>query len=362
MQWLAVYWVDVLVPLLVLGATFALGIWFRSVLTKAFEKWAAKAAWEGRVSQLIIRAVRRPFLIWFLLLGAFIAVEASILPENAKVVAGKIITTLFMLSLGWVAIAWSEELLELYLPKIKVRQPTVDIAINAAVITCLSAVVLISLDIWGVPTTPFLIIVGVIVLAGILASRNIVPNAFAALHMWNTEHVKAGDYIRLETGEEGYVTEINWNSTHIKTLNEAKVIIPNGRLIQSKFVNYGQPEKITREFFTFNGRTVARELPALNVGQPEPLEPPVPAEAATGKPEIETRSVLSDREKEIARLISEGVSNREIGERLFIAENTVKVHVKNILKKLELRNRQQLAAYTALQNWTAGEGKKPAVQ
>jgi DNA-binding NarL/FixJ family response regulator len=65
----------------------------------------------------------------------------------------------------------------------------------------------------------------------------------------------------------------------------------------------------------------------------------------------ETKSSLSDREIEIAGLITEGYTNKEIAQKLFIAENTVKVHVKNILKKLELRNRQQLVAYTVLQNW-----------
>jgi DNA-binding NarL/FixJ family response regulator len=65
----------------------------------------------------------------------------------------------------------------------------------------------------------------------------------------------------------------------------------------------------------------------------------------------ETKSSLSNREIEIAGLITEGYTNKEIAQKLFIAENTVKVHVKNILKKLELRNRQQLVAYTVLQNW-----------
>lgn len=64
-----------------------------------------------------------------------------------------------------------------------------------------------------------------------------------------------------------------------------------------------------------------------------------------------TKSSLSEREIEIAMLITEGYTNKEIAQKLFIAENTVKVHVKNILKKLELRNRQQLVAYTVLQKW-----------
>jgi len=66
-----------------------------------------------------------------------------------------------------------------------------------------------------------------------------------------------------------------------------------------------------------------------------------------------SESDLSGREIEITKLIAEGATNKEIAESLFIAESTVKVHVKNILDKLELRNRQQVAVYAVLRNWVA---------
>ncbi|TBL81733.1 response regulator [Paenibacillus thalictri] len=56
-------------------------------------------------------------------------------------------------------------------------------------------------------------------------------------------------------------------------------------------------------------------------------------------------SALSAREQEIAARIASGDSNRQIAEQLFITENTVKNHIKNILAKLELDNRVQLTAY-----------------
>ncbi|GIP31448.1 response regulator transcription factor [Paenibacillus sp. J2TS4] len=56
-------------------------------------------------------------------------------------------------------------------------------------------------------------------------------------------------------------------------------------------------------------------------------------------------SLLTPREKEILAYISEGVTNRQIADKLVIAENTVKNHVKNVLEKLGLDNRVQLAAY-----------------
>jgi len=56
---------------------------------------------------------------------------------------------------------------------------------------------------------------------------------------------------------------------------------------------------------------------------------------------------LSDREIEILSLVSKGATNKEIAKSLMIAENTVKVHVKNVLEKLRLKNKQQAAAYAS---------------
>lgn len=55
-------------------------------------------------------------------------------------------------------------------------------------------------------------------------------------------------------------------------------------------------------------------------------------------------SELSDREIEVLKLIADGLSNKEIAEKLFIAEGTAKNHVSNILSKLEARDRAQAVA------------------
>lgn len=54
---------------------------------------------------------------------------------------------------------------------------------------------------------------------------------------------------------------------------------------------------------------------------------------------------LSDREIEVVNLVARGDTNKEIADTLVIAENTVKVHLRNIYGKLNLRNRQELTAY-----------------
>jgi DNA-binding NarL/FixJ family response regulator len=54
---------------------------------------------------------------------------------------------------------------------------------------------------------------------------------------------------------------------------------------------------------------------------------------------------LTDREREVLRLVADGATNREIGSQLYISENTVSFHMKNILAKLHLKNRAQAAAF-----------------
>lgn len=54
---------------------------------------------------------------------------------------------------------------------------------------------------------------------------------------------------------------------------------------------------------------------------------------------------LTDRELEVLKLVAQGLNNREIAKRLFISENTVKNHVRNILEKLQLHSRMEAVMY-----------------
>lgn len=64
-----------------------------------------------------------------------------------------------------------------------------------------------------------------------------------------------------------------------------------------------------------------------------------------GEDSIRDSVQITQREKEVIELISDGLTNKEIAQKLFISPNTIKSHVHNILEKLTLHNRLQIAKY-----------------
>jgi two-component system nitrate/nitrite response regulator NarL len=99
------------------------------------------------------------------------------------------------------------------------------------------------------------------------------------------------------------------------------------------------PKDVPPEVLVHSLRQVAagrRLLPLPSSGQAAPREQSAIAENAL--------AALTDREQQIMRLVSVGLSNKEIGRRLNITDGTIKVHLHHIFQKLEISNRTVLAA------------------
>jgi len=70
----------------------------------------------------------------------------------------------------------------------------------------------------------------------------------------------------------------------------------------------------------------------------------------------DARGELTEREQEVLYLIADGLSNREIAQKIFISEKTVKTHVSNILGKLHLEDRTQAAIYALKHGFNTDKG------
>lgn len=101
---------------------------------------------------------------------------------------------------------------------------------------------LILMDTLGVSITPLLASLGIGSLAVALALQDTLANLFAGIDILADRPIRVGDFIRLESGQEGYVLQIGWRSTRIRMLSNNIVVVPNTKVVNSTLINYDLPE------------------------------------------------------------------------------------------------------------------------
>lgn len=102
---------------------------------------------------------------------------------------------------------------------------------------------LVLLSTLGISITPVLTTVGIGGLAVALGLQEVLASVFAGVQITLTGNIRIGDFVRLESGEEGYVEDIHWRATRLRTLANNLVLIPNARLAQNVVANYSLPSK-----------------------------------------------------------------------------------------------------------------------
>ena len=261
LDWLRYNWLDIVVPLLVFLAVYICALWLRRIAYRAFDRWSKKSKWEG--SQIIVRTTRTSFLYWFLLIGAYIAVQISSLDPEWRLIAHRILASLFIISVGWVIASLAGKLARQYVGKLgRLKIPT-KLLINIVRITIFIVGALVILDIWGAPTTPIILLLFAVIVLAALAFKDIIANIASAFELVRGRQIDVGDFVRLESGEEGYVTDVGWRTTGIRALDGNLIVVPNSRLVQSTVINYGHPLKKATAPFRFYSRLNLKEVTGL---------------------------------------------------------------------------------------------------
>lgn len=229
------------VPLSVFIATFLIGYILRSIFFRNLSRWAGKTKTD--IDDIIIDSSKGPFLIWCLMLGIYLGLEFSNLPHGWVSIAGKVLLVLGLISIMLVLANISTRVITSYSSIIESTLPVTSLTQNISRIIIFGVGILIILNNMGISITPILATLGVGGLAVALALQDTLSNLFAGFHIIVARQVKIGDYIKLESGEEGYVTDINWRTTQIRMLPNNVVLVPNAKLTQAIITNYYLPDK-----------------------------------------------------------------------------------------------------------------------
>ncbi|WP_392353832.1 mechanosensitive ion channel family protein [Pseudoalteromonas sp. PB2-1] len=109
------------------------------------------------------------------------------------------------------------------------------------VIVCVGLLVLMGT--LGISITPIIASLGITSLAVALALQPTLENFFSGVQMVIDKPIRVGDFIELESGDQGFVEKIGWRSTWVKMLPNNMIVIPNSQLSKSRIINYFYPEK-----------------------------------------------------------------------------------------------------------------------
>ncbi|MBZ5725683.1 MAG: mechanosensitive ion channel family protein [Acidobacteriia bacterium] len=228
-------------PAVVFAITLIAGWVVRAMIMRALRAWASRT--DGRAGQILVQTLRGPLAIWTVILAMHLAIQFSDLPAAVTTWGANTLFVLWIFSLTIVSMRAVGNLVRIYGVQIPGALPVTTLTQNLAQIAVVILWALVALAHFHVSITPILTALGVGGLAVALALQDTLSNLFGGFYVAMAGQVRLGDYIRLNTGEEGYVADIGWRSTTIRALANNTIIVPNAKLAQAIVTNYYLPEK-----------------------------------------------------------------------------------------------------------------------
>ena len=264
---------DWVLPLaFILGGLF-LGIFFEGVVLKGLKKVTVRADWPW--AEVIITSLHRMPLLWFTSAGIYGATVLISMRPQLRNLIHQILVTLVIFSITVFLARIAVGLLGLlakrteggalptsspvvqyskYLASLSQRAesglPATSLFVNVTLFANVIRLfifligIFIILQNFGISITPLVTALGIGGLAVALALQDTLSNLFAGFHIIVSKQVRPGDYVKLDTGDEVYVTDVNWRNTVITPLPANNIIIiPNSKFASSIITNYNLPEK-----------------------------------------------------------------------------------------------------------------------
>jgi len=231
---------------LVLPLTFVLGgvvVGFivERMIVSGLRKIAAKTKWKG--DEIIADALQRATTLWFVLAGVYFATYSIPLNPIFLELIRKALLVIAIVSVTWTSAKIAASFVGLYAEKTEGVLPSTSIFANVTKLLVIVVGILIMLQSLGIAITPLLTALGVGGLAVALALQETLSNLISGFHIIASRQIRPGDYIQLDTGEEGYVADITWRNTTIKALPNNMVVVPNSKLASAIVRNFSLPEQ-----------------------------------------------------------------------------------------------------------------------
>jgi small-conductance mechanosensitive channel len=233
------------VPVALATASVLAGLVAERGILPRLHRYAVARRWAG--GDLLATSLRGVTITFFLIAGIYAALLAMAFPPaNVALLHKGFLVALVPLATivvarvaGSLVSTYSRGL---YRGKDVTALPSPSILSNLAKLLVFIIGGLIILQSLGIAISPILTALGVGGLAVALALQETLSNLFSGIYIMVSRQIRPGDYIKLNTGEEGHVADINWRSTQIREAPNNMIIVPNAKLGGANVTNYHQPD------------------------------------------------------------------------------------------------------------------------
>lgn len=232
---------DIVIPIAIFLATLIAGYFLRKLLYDRLRLWGKRS--KRKLAEVIAASTKGPTIIWLSMLAIYLAIKFSKVPQGVVGIVGKILLVLGLFSIMLVASNIVIAAIQLYAKRTRTTTGVTSLTQNIARVIIFTIGILIILNSLNIQIGPILGALGVGGLAIALALQDTLSNLFAGFYITASGQIKVGDYVKLESGEEGYITDISWRTTKIRMLPNNIILVPNEKLAKVIVTDYYLPEK-----------------------------------------------------------------------------------------------------------------------
>jgi small-conductance mechanosensitive channel len=230
-----------LYTLLIITGVTGLLLLARKLLFRFLRRLAQRTT--NHIDDLLLEGLEGPSVFLILTLALYVSLRLSALPESYVRYVAKAIYLSLILTITMGLANVSGRTIAYFMKKVDLPISVTSLLYSVTKALVYGVGILMMLNAVGVSITPIITALGVGGLAMALALQDTLSNLFAGIHILAEHTIRVGDFIKLETGQEGFVEDISWRTTRIRMLPNNMVIVPNSKLAQSVVTNYYLPER-----------------------------------------------------------------------------------------------------------------------
>jgi len=218
-------------------ALYALGGWMiDSLLYRAVRARSVSKAWRAGIG--LAQGLHGLPTALAIVIGASVGLRRLSLTAGGTETLTTVVRVAGIAVVTGFAARIAGRMIRIYTEREGARLPSSSIFVNLARGTIWVIGGLSALAALGISIAPLITALGVGGLAVGLALQSTLENVFSGIQVLMSRQVEPGDFIQLESGEQGWVQDVTWRNTTIRLFSNDMVIVPNATIAKSRVINY----------------------------------------------------------------------------------------------------------------------------